>query len=117
MRPDGRLVEPYILVKSARCLALHAETLIRKCTITTITILFLSFGFAGDVISTFTRGRRPREILSLVLWLLGHARTFSVGPKPKGFIIEPESESDEARNEIVNENRKRGRDTRADELI
>jgi len=38
------------------------------------------------------------------------------GPKPKGFIIEAEEEADEARNQIIAENRRKGRDTRISEL-
>jgi len=38
------------------------------------------------------------------------------GPKPKGFIIEAESDADEARNEIIAENRRKGRDTSISEL-
>ena len=41
----------------------------------------------------------------------------AVGPKPKGFIIEPEDEASEARSEIIAENKKRGRDTTVEELM
>jgi len=40
----------------------------------------------------------------------------SVGPKPKGFIVEPESDEDEARSNIIAENKRLGRDTTVDEL-
>ena len=40
----------------------------------------------------------------------------AVGPKPKGFIIEPEDEASEARNQIIAENRRKGRDTNISEL-
>jgi len=39
------------------------------------------------------------------------------GPKPKGFIIEAESDADEARQEIIKNNKRLGRDTRMEELI
>lgn len=41
----------------------------------------------------------------------------SKGPKPKGYIIEPISESDEIREQIIKKNRKLGRDTKLEELI
>ncbi len=40
----------------------------------------------------------------------------NVGPQPRGFIIEPESDADVARSEIIRNNREQGRDTRIDEL-
>jgi len=40
----------------------------------------------------------------------------SVGPRPKGFIIEPLSESEESRQRIIAENRRKGRDTKLEEL-
>lgn len=41
----------------------------------------------------------------------------SRGPKPKGFIIEPESEADTIRKEIIEKNRKQGKDTKISELM
>lgn len=41
----------------------------------------------------------------------------NAGPRPKGFIVEPESESDEARASIIAENKKMGKDTRYEELL
>ncbi len=40
----------------------------------------------------------------------------SKGPKPKGYIIEPD-EAEEIRSEIISKNRKLGRDTTIQELI
>ena len=40
----------------------------------------------------------------------------AVGPKPKGFIYEPPDDADEARAQIIAENRRKGRDTRISEL-
>jgi len=40
-----------------------------------------------------------------------------ITPRPKGFIIYPESEEEEARNEIIEKNRANGRDTRMEELL
>ena len=37
--------------------------------------------------------------------------------KPKGFIIEPESDADEARNDIIEKNKKAGRDTKVSDLL
>lgn len=39
-----------------------------------------------------------------------------VGPRPKGFIVEPPSEADEARANIIAKNRAMGRDTPISEL-
>jgi len=39
-----------------------------------------------------------------------------MGPKPKGFIVEPETDADEARSEIIAENKRKGRDTTISEL-
>ncbi len=39
-----------------------------------------------------------------------------VGPQPRGFIIEPTSDADEAREEIIRNNRKHGKDTPISEL-
>ena len=40
----------------------------------------------------------------------------NVGPRPKGFIVNPEDEADEIRREIVEKNRLAGRDTNISEL-
>ncbi|KKQ80090.1 MAG: hypothetical protein UT01_C0020G0007, partial [Candidatus Daviesbacteria bacterium GW2011_GWA1_38_7] len=44
-------------------------------------------------------------------------QVMNAGPRPKGFIIEPESEADEVRAEIKKKNNKLGRDTKLEELI
>jgi len=38
------------------------------------------------------------------------------GPRPKGFIVEPESEAEQIRQKIIERNRKTGQDTRISEL-
>ena len=40
----------------------------------------------------------------------------SVGPRPKGFIVMPESDASESRSRIIEENDKKGKDTRLEEL-
>jgi len=40
-----------------------------------------------------------------------------IANKPKGFIIEPESDADEARNDIIEKNKKAGRDTKVSDLL
>ena len=35
----------------------------------------------------------------------------SIGPRPKGYIFQPEDEATEMRNEIITKNKKRGLDT------
>jgi len=44
-------------------------------------------------------------------------RIHQAGPRPKGYVFEPDSEIDEARDEIIAKNRKKGRDTNINELI
>jgi len=39
------------------------------------------------------------------------------GPRPQGFIVEPMEESEIVRQEIIEKNRKSGRDTRLEELL
>ncbi len=40
----------------------------------------------------------------------------NIGPRPKGFIIEPVDENEEIREKIIEKNRKQGRDTPISEL-
>lgn len=39
------------------------------------------------------------------------------GPRPKGYIIEPVSEADDVREQVINKNKKRGLDTPLKDLI
>ena len=41
----------------------------------------------------------------------------NAGPRPKGFIIEPKEEADEIREEIIEKNRREGRDTKISDLL
>ena len=38
------------------------------------------------------------------------------GPRPKGFIFEPESEADEVRNNIIIKNKSQGKETKLSDL-
>ena len=40
-----------------------------------------------------------------------------MGPRPKGFIVEPQTDADEIRREIIEKNRRQGRDTKLSELL
>ncbi len=40
----------------------------------------------------------------------------NAGPRPRGFIVEPDSEAEEARANIIARNRSQGRDTSISEL-
>lgn len=40
----------------------------------------------------------------------------TAGPRPRGFIVEPDSEADEVRADIIAKNRALGRDTKLEEL-
>jgi len=41
----------------------------------------------------------------------------AVGPKPKGFVFEPEDDAEEARNDIIRKNAAMGRDTKLEDLM
>ena len=41
----------------------------------------------------------------------------NAGPRPQGMVYEPESDADERRAEIIEENRAQGKDTRISELL
>jgi len=41
----------------------------------------------------------------------------AVGPKPKGFIVEPTTDAEESRANIIAKNRKEGRDTPLSDLM
>ena len=41
----------------------------------------------------------------------------NAGPKPKGFIIEPDDEAEEARQRIIERNKRAGRDTPLADLL
>lgn len=41
----------------------------------------------------------------------------SKAPRPEGFIIEPQSEADEVREKIIEENRRHGKDTKLSDLV
>lgn len=45
------------------------------------------------------------------------ARVELSGPGPRGFILEPESEADEARREHIRRNAEQGKDTPISELL
>ena len=63
------------------------------------------------LILTFFRSSVERRITVI------EKQVMNAGPRPKGFIIEPESEADEVRAEIKKKNNKLGRDTKLEELI
>ena len=65
------------------------------------------------IVATLTYFRRVIETKITVI----EKQIESEGPKPKGYVIEPEDDASEARNQIIEENKKRGRDTRISELI
>ena len=64
------------------------------------------------VVVTLTYFRRVIEHKTVVIEKLIESK----GPKPEGFIVMPEDEADEARREIIEKNRKLGKDTRITEL-
>ena len=67
---------------------------------------------AAIIILTVVFLRHPLEKYSRIV----EQKVSSAGPQPRGMIIMPDSEADEAREEIIEENRQRGRDTRLSEL-
>jgi hypothetical protein len=44
-------------------------------------------------------------------------RIENAGPRPSGFIVEPMSDSDAVRQEIIENNKKMGRDTKLSDLL
>lgn len=56
--------------------------------------------------------RRPIEHTTTIL----QTQIENAGPKPKGYIFEPESEAQEIRSEIIQRNKARGIDTRLSDL-
>lgn len=63
------------------------------------------------VIMAFFRAAIERKMIVLT------KRLEDAGPKPRGFIFEPPTEDEEAREEIIERNRRAGRDTRISELM
>lgn len=41
----------------------------------------------------------------------------NAGPKPKGYIVEPDDDAEEARQEIIARNKRLGRTTKIEELL
>ena len=41
----------------------------------------------------------------------------NAGPRPQGFVLEPEDDIERARNQIIEENRKQGKDTPISDLL
>ena len=41
----------------------------------------------------------------------------NAGPRPQGYVIEPEDEADEFRAEVIEQNQKEGKDTRLQDLL
>lgn len=41
----------------------------------------------------------------------------NTGPRPQGYVIEPEDETDIIRKNIIEKNRKEGKDTRIEDLM
>lgn len=41
----------------------------------------------------------------------------TAGPQPRGFIVEPDDEATEARQEIIEKNKRQGKDTKLSELL
>ena len=60
---------------------------------------------------TFFRSAIERRVIVI------EKQIANAGPRPKGFIIEPEEDADEMRREIIESNRRAGRDTKLDDLV
>lgn len=56
--------------------------------------------------------RRTIEQKSVIL----EAQMSNVGPRPRGMVIEPEDDAELTRQQIIDRNRKNGRDTHISEL-
>ena len=68
---------------------------------------------ASLVVTILIYFRRPIERISQVI----EHKIDQAGPQERGFIYEPESEADQVREEIIEANRRRGKDTPLSDLI
>jgi len=73
---------------------------------------------AGLVTATFIAGLVAffRSPIDKVVATLG-AQIKSVGPRPKGYVFEPEDDADIVREEVIARNREQGKDTNISELL
>lgn len=62
------------------------------------------------LILTFFRSRIERKVTVI------ETQIANAGPRPKGFIVEPEDDADEIRRDVIEKNRRAGRDTKLSEL-
>ena len=74
--------------------------------------IILGFVIAILIVATLTFFRRTIEHRVNII----EKQIESVGPKPKGFIIDPPDEIDDMRNEIIEKNKQEGRDTPISDL-
>ena len=72
----------------------------------------MGFIFAAFILLTLTFFRSSIEKRIMVI----EKQVMNAGPKPKGFIVEAEEESEVIRQEIINNNKKLGRSTKIEEL-
>lgn len=75
--------------------------------------LITGFLIAVLIVATLTYFRRVIEHKTVVI----EKMIENAGPRPKGFIIEPESDAEEARAKIIEENKRQGRDTKLEDLL
>lgn len=64
------------------------------------------------IVATLTYFRRIIEQKSTII----EKQMANLGPRPKGFIVEPTGEAEESRQKIIEGNRKQGRPTSFSEL-
>lgn len=81
-------------------------------------MLYFILGFIAGllastlVVVTLTYFRRTIEHKTTII----EKQIENKGPRPKGFLIEPESEADEARKQIIARNNAQGKPTKLSEL-
>ena len=75
--------------------------------------IITGFLIAVLIVVTLTYFRRVIEHKTVVI----EKMIENAGPRPKGFIIEPDSEAEEARAKIIEENKRQGRDTKVEDLM
>jgi len=75
--------------------------------------LITGFLIAVLVVATLTYFRRVIEYKTVVI----EKMIENAGPRPRGFIIDPDSEAEEARARIIEENKRQGRDTKLEDLL
>lgn len=75
--------------------------------------IITGFIIAVLIVATLTYFRRVIEHKTVII----EKMIENAGPRPKGFIIEPDSDAEQSRARIIDENKRQGRDTKLEDLL